>query len=185
MCQVEVVGAPKLMAACHAKVSEGMQVLTHRSSQKVRDAQASVLEFLLANHPLDCAICDQAGHCKLQDTYMEYSRRPSRLKETKDKKGKAQILGDHIIYDAERCIKCTRCIRFCNEITKTGELGMLGRGARSAVGIVKGHELNNPLSGNVAELCPVGALTHKDFRFKSRDWFAVHRNTICPSCSRV
>ncbi|MGI6525598.1 MAG: 2Fe-2S iron-sulfur cluster-binding protein [Bdellovibrionota bacterium] len=183
MCQVEVAKAPKLMIACHTLAAEGMEVHTHHSSQAVRDAQAAVLEFLLINHPLDCTVCDQAGQCKLQDMYFKYSKKNSRFNEEKERKQKALPLGKNIIYDAERCIKCSRCIRFCREITQTAELGMLNRGDATYVAVTEGRELDNPFSGCVADLCPVGALTHRKWRFKSRSWLAKEVDTICLGCS--
>ncbi|MCB0318002.1 MAG: (2Fe-2S)-binding protein, partial [Bdellovibrionales bacterium] len=162
MCQVKVEGAPKLMIGCHSIAQEGMTVRTHHTSQEVVDAQAATLEFILINHPLDCTVCDQAGHCKLQDYHYEYNARPSRFIENKVHKPKAKPLGPTVMLDAERCIMCTRCIRFCDEITQTSELGMINRGDRSEITISDGRELNNALSGTVVDLCPVGALTHKE-----------------------
>ncbi len=183
MCQVEVAKAPKLMIGCHTTVQEGMEVRTHLTSQAVRDAQAATLEFILINHPLDCTVCDQSGHCKLQDYHFEYSAKASRFIEEKVHKVKAEPLGPTVILDGERCIMCTRCIRFCDEITKTSELGMLNRGDRSVIAVNPGKQLDNPLSGTVVDLCPVGALTHRHWRFKSRIWFTKETNTICPGCS--
>ncbi len=183
MCQVEVEGAPKLMIACHTQVQPGMKVRTHQTSDKVREAQASTLEMILINHPLDCTVCDQAGHCKLQDYHFEYNAQPSRFIETKVSKVKAEPLGPTVMLDAERCIMCTRCIRFCDEVTKTSELGMVNRGDRSMISINPGKELNNPFSGNVVDLCPVGALTHKQWRFNTRIWYTKQVDTICTGCS--
>lgn len=183
MCQIQVKGAPKLDIACNTQVKEGMEVLTQQTSKAVQDAQAATLEFILINHPLDCTVCDQAGHCKLQDYHYEYNARPSRFNETKEHKVKAEPLGPHVILDGERCIMCTRCIRFCDEVTQTSELGMLNRGDRSVIAINPGRELNNPLSGTVVDLCPVGALTHRDWRFNTRIWFTRQTDGICPGCS--
>ncbi|MCO6431375.1 MAG: (2Fe-2S)-binding protein, partial [Deltaproteobacteria bacterium] len=183
MCQVEVKGAPKMEIACNTVVKEGMEVLTQEASAKAKDAQAATLEFILINHPLDCTVCDQAGHCKLQDYHYEYNARPSRFLEDKVHKVKAEPLGPTVILDGERCIMCTRCIRFCDEVTGTSELGMLNRGDRSVIAINPGRELNNPLSGTVVDLCPVGALTHRDWRFNTRIWFTKQVDTICPGCS--
>lgn len=183
MCQVEIKGQPKLAIGCHTHCAEGMEVSTHFTSQKVRDAQAAVLEFLLINHPLDCTVCDQSGHCKLQDYHFQYNARPSRFVEEKVKKVKAEVLGPHVILDGERCIMCTRCIRFCDEITKTHELGMLNRGDRNVIAVAPGKPLDNPLSGTVVDLCPVGALTHRDWRFNSRIWYTQQTDSICPGCS--
>lgn len=183
MCQLEVEGAPKLMIGCHTQVQEGMKIRTQQTSQQVKDAQAATLEFILINHPLDCTVCDQAGHCKLQDYHYEYNARPSRFLEDKVKKVKAQPLGPTVILDGERCIMCTRCIRFCDEITGTSELGMLNRGDRSEIAVNPGKELNNPLSGTVVDLCPVGALTHREWRFNTRIWYTKQTDSICPGCS--
>lgn len=183
MCQVEVEGAPKLMIGCHTHATEGMKVRTHVSSKAVEDAQASTLEMLLINHPLDCTVCDQAGHCKLQDYHYEYNARPSRFLEEKEHKVKAEPLGPTVMLDGERCIACTRCVRFCDEITGTSELGMLNRGDRYVIAVDPDRELDNPLSGTVVDLCPVGALTHTKWRFNTRLWYARTVDTICPGCS--
>ena len=145
MCQVKIEGAPKLMIGCHAQVQEGMIVKTHNTSEEVKTAQAATLEFILINHPLDCTVCDQAGHCKLQDYHFEYNAKPSRFTEDKEHKVKAVPLGPTVHLDGERCIMCTRCIRFCDEVTKTSELGMLNRGDRSEIAVNPGRELNNAL----------------------------------------
>lgn len=183
MCQVEVKGQPKLTIACNTGATEGMEVSTHMSSKSVADAQAATLEFILINHPLDCTVCDQAGHCKLQDYHFEYNARSSRFIEEKEHKVKAQSLGPTVMLDGERCIMCTRCIRFCDEVTKTSELGMLNRGDKSVISVNPGKELNNPFSGSVVDLCPVGALTHKNWRFNTRIWFTKQVESICPGCS--
>ena len=136
MCQIEVEGMPKLEIACNMKVRDGMVVKTHATSQKVEDAQAATLEFILINHPLDCTVCDQAGHCKLQDYHFEYNARPSRFNIVdKEHKVKAEPLGPTVMLDGERCIMCTRCIRFCDEVTGTSELGMLNRGDKSVIAV--------------------------------------------------
>lgn len=183
MCQVRVKGAPKLDIACNTAVREGMEVQTHFTSSEVDDAQAATLEFILINHPLDCTVCDQAGHCKLQDYHFDYNARPSRFLENKEHKVKATPLGPTVMLDGERCIMCTRCVRFCDEVTKTSELGMLNRGDRSVIAVNEGKELNNPLSGTVVDLCPVGALTHSNWRFNTRIWFTKQSDSICPGCS--
>ncbi len=183
MCQVEVEGARKMEIGCNTIAQEGMVVRTQHTSEKVKEAQRATLEFLLINHPLDCTVCDQAGHCKLQDYYYEYNRKPSRFIEEKVNKVKAEILGPEIVYDGERCIVCTRCVRFCDEVSKTGELGVFNRGDRSVIGINPDTELDNPLAGNVVDLCPVGALTHRRWRFNSRIWYSGQKDTICTGCS--
>lgn len=183
MCQVEIKGMRKLEIGCNAQVREGMEVSTQHTSKAVSDAQAATLEFILINHPLDCTVCDQAGHCKLQDYHFEYNAKESRFLEEKEHKVKAEPLGPTVMLDGERCILCTRCVRFCDEITETSELGVLNRGDRSVIAINKGRELNNPLSGTVVDLCPVGALTHREWRFNSRIWFTKQTDAICPGCS--
>ncbi|MCB0325750.1 MAG: (2Fe-2S)-binding protein, partial [Bdellovibrionales bacterium] len=183
MCQVEVEGRPKLEIACNTGAQEGMVVRTQRTSERTADAQRATLEFLLINHPLDCTVCDQAGHCKLQDYYYEYNAKPSRFIEQKRHKVKAEPFGPEVIYDGERCILCTRCVRFCDEVTKTGELGVFNRGVHAVIGIHEGRELNNPLSGCVVDLCPVGALTHRRWRFNTRIWYTAEVDTVCPGCS--
>lgn len=183
MCQVEIVGRPKLEIACNMRAVEGLEIRTHLTSQKVKDTQAATLEFILINHPLDCTVCDQAGHCHLQDYHYEYNARPSRFLEDKVHKVKAEPLGPTVVLDGERCIMCTRCVRFCDEVTKTSELGMINRGDRSVIAINQGRELNNPLSGTVVDLCPVGALTHREWRFNTRVWFTDSARGICPGCS--
>lgn len=183
MCQVEVEGARKMEIGCNTGAQEGMVVRTQQTSDKVREAQRATLEFLLINHPLDCTVCDQAGHCKLQDYYYEYNKTPSRFIEEKVNKVKAEVLGPEIIYDGERCIVCTRCVRFCDEVSKTGELGVFHRGDKSVIGIHSEKELDNPLAGNVVDLCPVGALTHRRWRFNSRIWYSDEKDTICTGCS--
>ncbi|WKZ56497.1 MAG: 2Fe-2S iron-sulfur cluster-binding protein [Bdellovibrionota bacterium] len=183
MCQVKVEGQPKLQIGCNTPVAEGMKVLTSHTSAEVSDAQAATLEFILINHPLDCTVCDQAGHCKLQDYHYEYNARPSRFLEEKVHKVKAEPLGPTVMLDGERCVLCTRCVRFCDEVTKTSELGVLNRGDRSVIAINEGRELNNPFSGTVVDLCPVGALTHRQWRFNTRIWFTQETESICPGCS--
>jgi NADH-quinone oxidoreductase subunit G len=183
MCKVEVVGAPKLEIGCNLSAREGLEVKTHLTSPRVKETQAANLEFILVNHPLDCTVCDQSGHCKLQDYHYEYNARPSRFVEEKEHKVKAEPLGPTVMLDGERCIMCTRCIRFCDEITGTSELGMLNRGDRSVIAVSADKPLNNPLSGSVVDLCPVGALTHTKWRFNTRIWFTSATDAICPGCS--
>lgn len=182
MCLVEVSTARKLEPACYLKVEEGMQITT--DSPKVTAARKAVLEFILINHPVDCPICDQAGECKLQDYYMAYDAQPSRLSTAKVAKAKAYPIGPEVIYDGERCILCTRCVRFCDQITGTSELGVIERGDRSEIRAFPGKELNNPYSMNVTDLCPVGALTTRDFRFKCRVWLLSSTNSVCDGCAK-
>ena len=183
MCQVEIQGAPKLGIACNTTAAEGLAIRTHHTSKAVADAQRATLEFLLINHPLDCTVCDQSGHCKLQDYYYDYNSTPSRFIEDKVQKVKAETLGPEVVYDGERCIMCTRCVRFCDEITETSELGAFNRGDRGIIGIFPNRPLDNELSGSVVDLCPVGALTHSRWRFNSRIWYTGQTDTVCAGCS--
>ncbi len=183
MCQVEIEGRPKLEIACNTGAQEGMVVRTQQSSERTADAQRATLEFLLINHPLDCTVCDQAGHCKLQDYYYEYNAKPSRFIEQKVHKVKAEPLGPNVIYDGERCILCTRCVRFCDEVTETSELGLFNRGDKAVIGIHEGKELDNPFSACVVDLCPVGALTHRKWRFNTRIWYTGEHDSVCTGCS--
>lgn len=183
MCQIQIKGAPRLSIGCNTTAQEGMEVLTQATDAGVADAQASVLEFILANHPLDCTVCDQAGHCKLQDYHYEYNARSSRFLEDKVHKVKAEPLGPTVVLDGERCIMCSRCVRFCDEITGTSEIGLLNRGDRTVIAVSPDRPLANPLSGTVVDLCPVGALTHRQWRFNSRIWFSKQTDSICPGCS--
>jgi len=182
MCQVEVEKMPKLAIACNTPVADGMVVWTH--TPKVEKARRAVLEFYLLNHPLDCPICDKGGECPLQDYTLTYGPGESRSVEPKVQRTKHQILGPHIVFDAERCILCTRCVRFCHEIPVTGELGVFARGDRSEINLFPGRVLDNAYAGNVIDLCPVGALTSREYRFRSRPWDLVrHTESVCPLCS--
>ena len=183
MCQVEVEKMPKLAIACNTPVADGMVVATR--SPKVEKARRAVLEFYLLNHPLDCPICDKGGECPLQDYTLKYGPGESRSVEEKVQRTKHKILGPHIVFDAERCILCTRCVRFCHEIPRTGELGVFSRGERSEINLFPGKALDNLYSGNVIDLCPVGALTSREYRFQSRPWDLVqHTESVCPLCSQ-
>lgn len=182
MCLVDTNKAPKPLPACHATVMDGMEVAT--TSQKVQDTQKAVLEFILLNHPVDCPICDQAGECVLQDNYRDHSLEGSRLFTKKNHKPKAKRLGPTVTFDAERCILCTRCVRFCEEVTKTRELQVIERGEHSEITTFPGKELENPYSLNVVDICPVGALTSSDFRFRRRVWFLQGTRSVCTGCAR-
>jgi NADH-quinone oxidoreductase subunit G len=182
MCLIEIEKMPKLQIACNTRVAEGMVVKTQ--SDRVKHARAAVLEFLLINHPIDCPICDQAGECKLQDYYMDYDRQESRFAlEDKVHKEKALDIGPLIMLDQERCILCTRCVRFLDEVTKTSELGVFERGNHCAIDLFPGKRLDNLYSGNVADICPVGALTNKDFRFRARVWYLERTPSVCATCA--
>lgn len=183
MCQVQIEGQPKLTIACNTTAADKMVVHTQHTSKDVAEAQRATLEFLLINHPLDCTVCDQAGHCKLQDYYYEYNHKASRFIEDKEHKVKAEVLGPEIIYDGERCIVCTRCVRFCDEVTGTSELGVINRGDKAVIAIHPDKPIDNPLSGSVVDLCPVGALTHRRWRFNTRIWYTAEVHSTCPCCS--
>ncbi len=182
MCQVEVQGAPKLAISCATAVAEGMEVST--ASERVTKARKAVLEFLLLNHPLDCPVCDKGGECPLQDYTLKYGPGESRFVEEKVHRVKHQPIGPFVIFDAERCILCSRCVRFCQDVVGTSELGVFNRGDRSVIGLFPGRSLDNTYSGNVIDLCPVGALTSRDYRFKSRPWDLVKQvPSVCGLCS--
>ncbi len=182
ICLVEVEKLPKLQIACNTPVAEGMVV--HTRSDKAENGRRAVLEFLLANHPLDCPVCDQSGECDLQNFYLNFGLYNPRFREQKVKKHKAVPIGAHVMLDQERCILCSRCVRFTDEITKTGELGIFNRGDHAELGIYPGHEVNNRYSANVVDICPVGALTERDFRFKARVWYLSSAPTVCNGCSQ-
>lgn len=167
MCLVEVANSPKPLPACATPVSEGMKVST--TSAKAIDAQKAVMEFLLINHPLDCPICDQGGQCELQDVAMEYGRDSSRYTESK-RVIKDKNLGPLISTEMTRCIHCTRCVRFGAEVAGVREMGAVGRGEFMEIGTYIENSIDSELSGNIIDLCPVGALTSKPFRFKARAW---------------
>ncbi len=182
VCMVEVERIPKLVIACSTIAAEGMVVNTR--SEKTLAARNAVMEFLLINHPLDCPICDEAGECKLQDYAYKYSAGESRFTEEKNNKKKRVALGPAVMFDGERCISCSRCIRFCDEIAGKNQLTLVKRGDRVTITTFPGKELDNPYSLNVTDICPVGALTNRDFRFNSRVWDMSSTKTICSGCSR-
>jgi NADH-quinone oxidoreductase subunit G len=182
MCLVEIEGIPKLELACSTQVRDGMKIST--KSERVSEARKGVLEFLLADHPIDCPICDKAGECKLQDYYEEYGSFDSEFNEAKEKRQKRIDIGKNLLHDQERCVLCRRCVRFLAEVTKTEELGVFQRGNHAEVSTNDGVMIDNNYSGNLAEICPVGAITDKDFRFKTRTWFLQSHESICPLCSR-
>jgi NADH-quinone oxidoreductase subunit G len=182
ICLVDVEKIPKLQIACNMMVSDGMVV--HTKNDKAEDGRRAVLEFLLANHPLDCPVCDQSGECDLQNFYMNFGLYNPRFQEQKVKKKKAVELGPHVMLDQERCILCSRCVRFTDEITKTGEFGIFNRGDKTELGLYPGDVLDNPYSANVVDICPVGALTETDFRFRARVWYLSNAPTVCNGCSQ-
>ena len=172
---------PKPVIGCGTNVSPGMHVKT--DSEMVTGCREGIMEFLLVNHPLDCPICDQAGECRLQEFATDYGRGYSRYKERKNVKPKRTRLGPRVTLDDERCILCSRCIRFCQEVADDDVLGFVDRGSFSTLTCFPGKELANNYSLNTVDLCPVGALTSTDFRFKMRVWFLKETLSICPESS--
>jgi NADH-quinone oxidoreductase subunit G len=182
MCLVETNRSPKLVPSCYETCCDGLEVKTR--TDKVLEARRAVLEYILLNHPVDCPICDQAGECDLQDLYFAHDHKPSRHEFRKHHKPKARILGPQIVYDGERCINCTRCIRVCEEVAKAPQLQQVQRGERTYIDVFPGMELDHPYSMCTADVCPVGALTTRDFRFKCRAWFTHGTQSVCAECSR-
>ena len=177
----EINWMPRPQICCATDVSEGLGVRTN--SPLVEECRHGVMEFLLINHPLDCPICDQAGECRLQEFSVEYGRQDSRFLENKVKKPKNVELGPRVTLDDERCILCSRCIRFCKEIANDDVLGFIDRGSYSTLTAHPGRRLENNYSLNTVDICPVGALTSSDFRFKMRVWFLKETKSFCTSCA--
>ncbi|MGO9065656.1 MAG: 2Fe-2S iron-sulfur cluster-binding protein [Myxococcaceae bacterium] len=182
MCLVESSTSPKLVPACQTALQEGMSIRT--DTARVKESQRSVMEFLLLNHPVDCAICDQAGECKLEDYYQRLDHKPSRLEGGKILRSKRKVLGPLVVLDQERCVQCTRCVRFMDEVAKEPQLGMFARGSAEYIDVFPGQQLTSNYSGNVVDLCPVGALLNRDFRFRARSWFLSTVASVCTGCSR-
>ncbi len=181
MCLVEVEKAPKLAPACATTIMEGQVVHVH--SPKALEARKGVLEFLLINHPLDCPICDQAGECELQDYTFAEGRADSRYREPK-RFNPVEDFGGDVLYVQNRCILCTRCVRFMDDVVKEPVLNVSERGDRAFIGKAEGHDLTNPWAGNVVDLCPVGALLSKDFLNKARAWELDRTPSVCTGCSQ-
>ncbi|MGA8810518.1 MAG: molybdopterin-dependent oxidoreductase [Thermoanaerobaculia bacterium] len=182
MCLVEIEGMPKLQAGCSTTVKDGMKI--HVWNEKVDEARKGQMEFLLINHPLDCPICDKAGECPLQDYSFNYGSVNSRygeFKRTYPGMDRTPI-GPHVVQNMNRCIHCTRCIRFTSEITGTSELAFFKRGASTEVGVFPGTPLDNWMSACVADVCPTGALTTREFRFESRVWNLESADSVCNGC---
>jgi len=182
MCLIEIEKMPKLQIGCATQATQGMIVRT--ANQRVKWARESMMEFLLINHPLDCPICDQAGECRLQQYAAAYGKGASGFVEEKIHNDKGLPIGPRVVFDGERCIKCTRCIRFCDEVSKTHELGLFERGGHAIIGTFPGKALDNAYSGNTVDICPVGALTWKPFRFRARVWFLRNVPSVCTGCAR-
>ncbi|MBJ7328997.1 MAG: NADH-quinone oxidoreductase subunit NuoG [Solirubrobacteraceae bacterium] len=180
MCLVEIEGIPKLQAGCATPVKDGMVV--HTQTEKVQTAQNSVVEFLLVNHPLDCPVCDKGGECPLQDISYGWGRGKSRMVEPKRHFEKPLALSPLIAIDRERCILCYRCVRFSQEVSEDYQLVFTERGADTYVGTFDGHPYVAPFSGNIIELCPVGALTSRPYRFRARPWDIEQSGSVCNLC---
>ncbi len=185
ICQVEVKQGempPRLVVACRTPVAEGMVVNTE--GEKAHQARRECLEFLLKNHPLDCPICDKAGECDLQDFTYQEGQAHGRTHEPRRKLEKRKSLGDVIVLDEERCILCSRCVRFFEEVPKKPQLTVADLGSRSVIATFQDRALSGNYQGNIADLCPVGALTLKEFRFQARVWNLVKTASTCGECSR-
>ena len=182
MCMVEIEGQKRPQIACDTPIKDGMIVRTKGAS--IDRVKRSILELELINHPIDCPICDQAGECSLQNYYMDVGLYESRLSTPKTRGQKHVDLGANVVLDQERCVLCTRCVRFTKNITKTNELGVLSRADHSVITTFPGSKLSNPYAMNVVDLCPVGALTSQDFRFQKRVWFLQSEEAICNHCAR-
>jgi NADH-quinone oxidoreductase subunit G len=181
MCQVEIEGVPKLQIACNTAVRDGMVVYTN--SERAAEAHRATLEFLLINHPIDCPVCDQAGECYLQDQYMGHGLYDAKV-EVEDKVNKRKVVDlGPIMLDAERCVLCSRCIRFEKEVTGTNLLAFVNRGDRTEITTFEKQPITHEYAGNLADVCPVGALLSSDFRFKMRVWFLKSHESVCPGCS--
>jgi len=182
VCLCEIEGVGQLQIACNSLVRDGMVV--HTNNERVTRMREGVMEFLLINHPLDCTICDQAGECKLQDYAVEHGSGITRHEFEKARKPKNVSWGDKVVFDSERCIVCTRCIRFLDEVAGTDEVSIDMRGEKVTLIVQDDGKLTSPYQMNIIDLCPVGALTSRDFRFKSRVWFMKFTPTIDTSDAR-
>jgi NADH-quinone oxidoreductase subunit G len=173
---------PKLQPACYTPAADGMEILAD-ASDHVKKARHDVQEFLLLNHPVDCPICDQSGECKLQDYWLEYGQYQKRMRDEPVHKPKGVVFGPTIVYDAERCVMCTRCVRFMAEVAKDPVLDMRERGNLNEITVSPGRELDGHYTFMTEHVCPVGALTTKDFRFKARVWFLRTADAVCQGCA--
>ena len=183
MCMVGIEGQKRPQIACDTLIKKDMVVDTKNDT--IKKVRTDILELELINHPVDCPICDQAGECSLQDFYMDYGLHNSKVTiQEKVKHNKAVDLGSNVMLDQERCVLCARCTRFTDKITHTHELGIIGRGDDAKVSTMPGRKLDNPYAMNVVDLCPVGALTSKDFRFSQRVWFLKTVDSVCHGCAK-
>jgi NADH-quinone oxidoreductase subunit G len=181
MCLVDVVGGRGPEIACNMQARDGLAIRT--DTPAVTKMRKSVMEFLLVNHPLDCPICDQSGECRLQDYYMDHGRYDSRGMDPKVGKHKRQDIGTQLVLDSERCVHCSRCERFGDEVTGTGELRLMNRTDHTEIGVFPGDHITHEYQGNLSEICPVGALTSKDFRFERRVWYLKETASVCNGCA--
>ena len=183
MCMVEIEGQKRPQIACDTFIKPDMEVRS--TGENIEKVHTNILELELINHPVDCPVCDQAGECSLQEFYMDYGLNDSKVTiADKVKHAKHVDLGSNVILDQERCVLCARCTRFTDKITHTHELGIIGRGDDARVSTMPGRKLDNPYAMNVVDLCPVGALTSKDFRFAQRVWFLHTVNSVCHGCAK-
>ncbi|MFO1414708.1 MAG: 2Fe-2S iron-sulfur cluster-binding protein [Burkholderiales bacterium] len=182
MCLVKVNNLPKLQPACNVVVAPKMTVETNAAP--VQEARRNVLQFILRNHPVDCGICDKAGECRLQDYQHRYGGVEAASREPKQEQRKLHELSPRILLDNERCILCSRCVRFTREISKSNQLGIVERGHHSYVEALDGQPFTDPYSDNVIDLCPVGALLHRDFLYECRVWFLQPVRSVCTGCAR-
>jgi NADH-quinone oxidoreductase subunit G len=172
---------PRVVPACQTPAKDGTVCITN--SEKAKFSQGRTLESLLLNHPLDCPVCDKAGECMLQDFTFKYGHADSRMIDAKNTPPNKDYIGEHITLFTDRCVMCSRCVRFTREISGTSELQIVSRGHQSEIDIFPGEPVNNKLAGNVVDLCPVGALCSKDFLYKQRVWFLKSEKSVCPDCS--
>jgi NADH-quinone oxidoreductase subunit G len=172
--------APRLFPSCQTPVKDGLEV--RFESDKVRENQQHCMEYFLLNHPLDCPVCDQAGECYLQDYSLTFGHSTSRMVEAKNKNPKKDIGSRTLLYQ-DRCVMCSRCVRFCQEVAGTSELCIVERGSRAEIDVFPGVPLENKLQGNVVDICPVGSLLDKDFLMRQRVWFLKSANSVCAGCS--
>lgn len=184
LCTVAIEGQKKGAISCNTPVAEGMVVYTN--TPEIQETRKGIYELHMANHPIDCPVCDQSGECVLQNYYMQVGRYKSAFKNTAEKVQKRKVvhLGEKIVLDTERCILCDRCVRFCNEITKNYELNRFNRGNHTEIGTFENRPLTGNYQENLVDVCPVGALLSKDFRFKVRVWWVEPVDSICNQCSR-
>jgi NADH-quinone oxidoreductase subunit G len=172
---------PKVVPGCQTPVKDGTVVVTN--SERAKAAQAGTLEYILLDHPLDCPVCDQAGECYLQDYSYKFGKPVSRLDEPKTYHPDKHYIGEQIVLFTDRCVMCSRCVRFTREISGTSELQIINRGNHAEIDIFPGKPCNNKLAGNVVDICPVGALCSKDFLYKQRVWWLQSAPSVCPNCS--